>query len=183
MIARWLSQPEELRLELIDGALLPKAAPTARHGNAQLGLGSFLRSHFHRRGGADAPGGWWIASEVDLVLDAQGFRPDLVGWRREHLPRLPDERPVEVVPDWICEVLSPSNRSVDAVVKRERYHRAGVPYFWLLDPDARTLTVLRRDAGDYRVVLLAHADEQVRAEPFAAVPLRVAELLGDDPEG
>jgi Uma2 family endonuclease len=36
-VADWLAQPEDARLELIDGVLLPKAAPTFEHGRAQVG--------------------------------------------------------------------------------------------------------------------------------------------------
>jgi len=182
-IAEWLAQPEEARLELIDGEFIEKAAPTFEHGMAQLGIGVSIREPFNRRsGGGGGPGGWWIASEVDVVMDARGYRPDLAGWRRERLPERPTQRPVEVRPDWLCEILSDSNRNVDLVKKLRRYHQAGVPHYWILDPLSRTLTVYRHRPEGYVVALAAEAGEKVHAEPFDAIEIAVGQLLGDDPE-
>ena len=79
-------------------------------------------------------------------------------------------------------VSSSSTRKTDWGSKRLAYHRAGVPFYWLLDADNETLTVLRRVEEDYLVVLAAGKDEVVRAPPFEAVELAVCELLGEEPE-
>ena len=182
-IADWLAQPEEARLELIDGEFVEKAAPTLEHGMAQLGTASPIRGAFNRKpGGPNGPGGWWIGSEVEVVMDGRGYRPDLAGWRRERLPVLPKERPVTVRPDWICEIVSESNRSNDTVKKLRRYHQSGVPHYWILDQLDRTLTVHRHGPDGYLIALRAEAHERVRAEPFDAIELQVAVLLGDDPD-
>jgi Uma2 family endonuclease len=178
-VADWLAQPEDARLELIDGVLLPKAAPTFEHGRAQVGTSIALGGFARRAGGPDGPGGWWLASEVDLLLDGRGYRPDLVGWRRDLLPVMPRDRPVTSRPDWICEIVSESNRSTDTVKKVRRYHQAGVPHYWILDEVARTLTVYRHGPDGYVIALVAEADEVVRAEPFDAIDLRVGALFGD----
>jgi hypothetical protein len=46
----------------------------------------------------------------------------------------------------------------------------------------RILTVYRHTPDGYLVALRAEATERVRAEPFDAIELHVAVLLGDDPE-
>jgi len=71
------------------------------------------------------------------------YRHDHVGFRRERLPERPTGRPIEQRPDWACEILSPSNASNDTVRKLRTLHRAGVPHYWLMDPERLTLTVLR----------------------------------------
>ena len=88
------------------------------------------------------------------------------------------ERPVRVLPDWVCEILSPSNASNDTVKKLRVLHKHGVPHYWLLDPDARTLRVLRWTPDGYLEALSATAEETVRAEPFDAVELALAAVLG-----
>ena len=182
-IADWLAQPEEARLELIDGEFLEKAAPTIEHGRAQAAASGRIRDPFDRKpGGPGGPGGWWIGSEIDIVLDGRGYRPDLAGWRRERMPVLPKERPAIIRPDWICEIVSESNRATDTVKKLRRYHQSGVPHYWILDQLERTLTVHRCGAEGYLIVLRAEAEERVRAEPFDAIEVHVASLLGDDPE-
>ena len=182
-VADWLAQPDDARMELIDGELVEKAAPTFEHGRAQGHTVGALGGPFDRRvGGPGGPGGWWLATEVDSLLDGRGYRPDIAGWRRDRLPAPPRERPVTIRPEWLCEIVSESNRTVDTVTKLRRYHQAGVPHYWILDQVDRTLTVHRHAADGYLVVLRATADERVRAEPFDAIELQVSALLGDDPD-
>lgn len=182
-IAEWLAQPQERRLELIDGEFVEKAAPTIQHGIAQRSTGASIGAAFHRKtGGGGKPGGWWIASEVDIVLDGRGYRPDLAGWRRDRMPTLPEVRPITQRPDWLCEIVSESNRATDTVTKLRRHHQAGVPHYWILDQVDRTLSVYRHHPDGYLVALRAEASEHVRAEPFDSLELHVAVLLGDDPD-
>jgi hypothetical protein len=78
------------------------------------------------------------------------------------------------------EILSASNRRDDTVEKFRVYQRAGVPHYWLADPDEQSLTVHRWTKEGYLVALRAVSGETVRAEPFDAIELRVSELLGLD---
>ena len=182
-IEEWLAQPAERRLELIDGEFIEKAAPDFPHGVAQAAVLGTFQPIFNRRPGGSGPaGGWWIASEVDLQLGGNGFRPDVAGWRRERVPERPVERPVVLRPDWICEVLSASNRHNDTIRKLRHYHAAGVPHYWLLDPDTGTLNVFRHEPQGYLNVLIADRAQRVRAEPFEVIEVLVGALLGDDPE-
>jgi Uma2 family endonuclease len=80
------------------------------------------------------------------------------------------------------EILSASNRRHDTVVKLRHYHQAGIPHYWIIDGDERTLTVHRHTPDGYLVALRADASARVRAEPFDAFELHVAVLLGDDPD-
>ena len=178
-----LARPEDARLELIDGTIVEKAAPSAEHALAQGALVGALFPAFHRRSGAGGPGGWWILAEVDVELGPhEVFRPDLAGWRRARVAERPSGRPVRIVPDWVCEVLSPSNRRRDTVEKLRRYHQAGVGHYWMIDPDDESLTVLRHEPDGYKVALVATREETVRAEPFGAIELRVGVLFGDEPD-
>ena len=184
-VAEWLAIPEEQRAELIDGRIVRHAMPGPRHGFVQLGIGQALGAYSRRPSDADRPGGWWISQEVDMLLAGMGCRPDLLGWQRDQHPRLPapDTRGVVTdVPEWICEVLSPSTAGVAMGAKRSGYHRAGVLWYWLADPIHRTLTVLRRTEPDYLIVLVASVGERVRAEPFGAVEIDVGDLFdfGDE---
>jgi Uma2 family endonuclease len=181
-IAEALARPESDRAELIRGSLVQKAAPTPRHSAAQLGVSIGVGSRFNRRPGGRWPGGWWIRPEVDIQLGRELFRPDLVGWRRDRCPDPPEERPVKLRPDWVCEILSPSNAAVDRVQKMQSFFQAGVPHYWLLNPTEFTLEVYRHAEEGYLLALSAQAGQTVRAEPFEAVELKVDELFGADPE-
>jgi Uma2 family endonuclease len=95
---------------------------------------------------------------------------------------MPAVRPISLCPDWICEIVSDSNRTLDTVTKLRRCHQANAPHYWVLDQADGTLTVYRHQPDGYLVALRAEASERVRAEPFDAIELQVAVLLGDDPD-
>jgi Uma2 family endonuclease len=170
----------EAPFEVLGGELVEKAAPSFEHSDAQLGGGAFLRSRFHGGGGGDTPGGWWLVTECEIELEThEVFRPDLVGWRRTSVSERPRGRPVRVRPDWVCEILSPSNARTDLVHKLRAYQRAGVPHYWIVDPQAEVLTVYRHSGSAYEVALTAGGDETVHAEPFEAVALPLAVFWGN----
>ncbi len=181
-IADLLAIPEvDRHHEVIDGQLVEKDAASGRHGGAQLRLGAELQP-YNRRERASGPGGWWFASECEVLFEnTQVFEPDLAGWRRDRLAALPADVPISIVPDWVCEILS-TNRRRDLVNKKRVYHRHEVRHYWIVDPAAETLSVNRRHADGYIEVLLAERGDRVRAEPFGDVELQVGVLFGDDPD-
>src|SRR5258706_2337606 len=95
----WLALRDDARVELIDGEFVEKAAPTFEHGRAQGHTAGLIGGPFDRRpGGSGGPGGWWIATEVDILLDGSVFRPDIAGWRLERVSAPLNDRPVTVRP-------------------------------------------------------------------------------------
>lgn len=178
----WAIPDEERFHELVGGELTRKAAPTAEHGDAQAGVVGAIRAPFQRRPGRGGPGGWWIATEVEVLFPSSEIvRPDVLGWRREHCPERPTGTPVEIPPDWICEIVSSNRPTEDTVKKLRLYHRAAIPHYWIVDPRDATLTVMRFSEAGYITVLRAERGELVRPEPFEAVELAVGTLFGDDP--
>ncbi|MBX3204457.1 MAG: Uma2 family endonuclease [Labilithrix sp.] len=169
--------PEDHRVEVIGGALVQKASPSFEHGDAQSSIAGLIKPRYqHGRGG---PGGWRIATEVEIELSANDvFVPDVVGWKRERTPERPRGRPIRIRPDWVCEVLSVSNALNDLGIKLAAYHRTAVPHHWIVDPERETLTVHRSSSDGYLVVLSAGRGETVHAEPFEELPLLIDDLFG-----
>jgi Uma2 family endonuclease len=179
-----LAIPESERFhEVIDGELVRKAVPSARHGGAQAQLVVEIGGPYGRRG-RGGPGGWRFATEVEIQFeDHQIYRPDVAGWLRERLPELPAEVPILVRPDWVCELLSPSNAQNDLVKKMRTYRRCRVPHYWIIDPLAETLQAYRWTPDGYLLVEAAQGDDPVQAEPFREVTFSVRSLIaGDDGE-
>jgi Uma2 family endonuclease len=173
-----LNLPEDVCAEVLGGAVVTSPAPLPKHSKAQGALRRFLGGPFDDDDGYGGPGGWWLFVEVDVALGRHDIvRPDLAGWRRERLPNPAEERPIEVVPDWVCEVLSPSTAARDKVQKRNLYARHGVRYHWVVDVDARTLEAFELERG--RWVLLGTYGEEERAAiaPFEAVELDIGRLF------
>jgi|SRR5579859_7817312 len=173
--------PDGSRAEVIRGAIVEKAAPSAEHGDAQSQLAVLIKGPFQRPPGGGGPGGWWILTEVEVEFGPHEiYRPDVVGWRRDRMPQRPTGRPVRVRPDWVCEVLSPTTAKNDLVDKLRTLQATGVPHYWLVDPERETLTVLRWTPEGYLTALVATRGERVHAEPFAEVELPVGSLFGDE---
>jgi Uma2 family endonuclease len=175
-----LALPEGERAEVIGGILTSPPAPLPRHARAQRALSRFIGGPYDDDDGRGGPGGYWILLEVDVRLSVHNVvRPDIAGWRRARLPRPWDERPIDVVPDWIAEVISPSNAAQDRVRKRELYARSGVPFYWIIDPGQRTLEALRLDAPTGAWIEIGAYDDLSIAgiPPFDAVLLEVGRLF------
>jgi len=183
-VADLLAIPSDERFhEIMDGELVRKAMPSFEHGDAQSALASCLKGPFQRRAGGALPGGWWIGTEVEVELaPSHVYRPDIAGWRRDRVPERPRGTPIRIRPDWVCEVLSPSNPGTDRVKKLNHYHRFEVPHYWIVDPMEESLSVFRWTADGYLLVLAADREGRVRAEPFDAVELPVKSLFGADDE-
>jgi Uma2 family endonuclease len=161
--------------EIIEGVLYTMTKPRARHQRTGLEIGSGLLGPFDH--GRNGPGGWWIIAEpgIELPNNTKEISPDVAGWRRERMPELPVDEPIRVVPDWVCEILSPTTRRHDLLVKLPYYARIGVAYHWLVDLEARVLIAHRLESADWRIIGTYSNETEARIAPFDAVPLDVAD--------
>ncbi|HEX8113505.1 MAG TPA: Uma2 family endonuclease [Kofleriaceae bacterium] len=158
--------------EIIEGVLYTMTKPRMRHQHATLGIGADLRSPFGL--GRGGPGGWWIIPEPGIELpNTPEISPDVAGWRRERMPQMPGDEPIRLVPDCVCEILSPTTRRHDQSVKMPYYAKVGVPFLWLVDIDARVLTAHRLESSDWRIIGTYRDETEARIAPFDAVPLNV----------
>jgi Uma2 family endonuclease len=171
--------PSNLGGEIVSGRLIASPRPSPRHASTSSDLGVLLGAPF--RFGRGGPGGWRILDEPELHVGQDVLVPDLAGWRRERLPRLPETAYFDLVPDWVCEVLSPSTERLDRGEKLAIYRREQVAHVWLVSPLARTVEVLRLTGEGFLLVAVHAAPGPVRAEPFDAVELDLG-LLFDEPE-
>jgi len=107
------------------------------------------------------------------VRNVEVVVPDLAGWRRARMPSLPspEDHRFEVVPDWVCEILSPSTAGKDRQDKMPLYAHYEVQYAWLIDPVHRMLEVYRLDTATWIKVGHFADDDQVTAPPFEAMSL------------
>ena len=167
--------PSTWRGELIDGTLYAFPRPRFEHANIEGLLIDDLKSPFQR--GRGGPGGWWILAEPGIELSrAPEFSPDVAGWRTARMPQPPHRGdPITLVPDWLCEILSPSTASYDNIVKRRFYAEIGVSHIWYIDPVRRELEVCRLVDGKWLQLGVYGGDEKVSAEPFELVELDLAE--------
>lgn len=173
-----LALPSDVRAEVLAGEIVSAPAPLPRHSHVQGSARRFIGGPFQDDDGRGGPGGWWVFVEVDIAFGPHDIvRPDLAGWRRERLPRPGSVRPIEVAPDWIGEVLSPSTAARDRVHKRNLYARSGVPHYWLIDPEARVLEALTLHDGAWLEVGVYDETSSARIPPFEAIEIEVGRLF------
>ncbi|MEY6431106.1 Uma2 family endonuclease [Thioalkalicoccus limnaeus] len=168
--------PEGLTGEILSGQLHTQPRPAGPHARAETELSIDIGSAYGR--GRGGPGGWWIIvePELHLVRDQEVAVPDLAGWRKERMPQIPDDHRFEVVPDWVCEILSPSTASKDREVKMPVYAHYGVAYAWLVDPKCRTLEAYALTDGDWRLLAEASDYDTIAVAPFDALQLDLGNL-------
>jgi Uma2 family endonuclease len=178
--AAFQAVPDTMVAEILDGELHTMPRPGRPHTNTASLLGGELHGPFRR--GRGGPGGWVLLDEPEIHLGPKPDKvvPDLAGWRRERMPDAtgPSNASAhyDVVPDWICEILSPSTEATDRGKKMRIYRREGVGHAWLINPVTRTLEVYRLETARWVLLDTFEEDAVVRAEPFDAIELPLASL-------
>ncbi|MCR5811130.1 MAG: Uma2 family endonuclease [Lachnospiraceae bacterium] len=129
--------PDERRVELIDGVFYDMSAPAVIH---QKILGELFLLF---RECTDAHEGECevYLSPCDVRLDRDNktmVQPDLLVICEAY--DLSAKR-FEGAPDLVLEILSPSTRSKDMLLKLYKYQNAGVKEYWIVDPDHETVMV------------------------------------------
>jgi Uma2 family endonuclease len=112
--------------EIIEGVLYTMTKPRMTHQLIGLEIASDLLGPFGK--GREGPGGWWIVTgpEIERPDNTLEISPDVGGWCRERMPKAPRKRAIGVVPDWVCEILSPTTRHHDLVDKMDAEERAAL---------------------------------------------------------
>lgn len=142
-----LPESEEKRYELIDGELYMAPAPTPAH---QIIVGRLFRVLIEFVEAHDL--GSVIFSPLDVVLSEEDvLQPDViyVSTDREGIIT---ERNIRGAPDLVIEVLSPGTADRDRTIKRARYLKFGVREYWMVDPQARTIEVLKAGQTEFESV-------------------------------
>jgi Uma2 family endonuclease len=173
--------PDNMTGEIISGRLIVTPRPSRRHGYAASSLSSLLIAPF-QFGESGGPGDWILLIEPEIALDQNILAPDIAGWKRRRFPVEEDHNWISAVPDWVCELLSPSTAKTDKTAKMPLYARSAVGCLWLVDPIARTLDVFRLMENNWVVAGLYEGNDKVRAEPFQAVEIDLG-LLWLEREG
>lgn len=142
----YFALPDNTRFELADGRLERLPMPTTSHHRIVAFLYRLLLNFVGRR----YPGAEALFASLPIRLGPNTLRePDIVLMLPEHRHRIHEqywERP-----DMVIEVVSPKNRATDLRDKRREYAQAGIPECWIVDPQSKTVTVLKLSGEIYVV--------------------------------
>jgi Uma2 family endonuclease len=161
--------------ELLDGHLVEIEVPTRTHERIVAALIAFLTQW-----GWSHDSGEVLASSYKIRIDdRRGTMPDVQFYRRGNFPRGQEKGLEKGRPDLVVEVISPSSRSKDSVHKLHDYAAIGVPEYWLLDPEARTMERLLLREGVYSIVEALEGDRVFRPESFPGLEIDLGRLWRD----
>lgn len=172
------SQPDGVTGEIARGvfAMSPRARP--RH---SFSLGELYR-HLRNRFGDSSQGtppDWIFLVDPEIRSEAAYSRlvPDVAGWRKSTTGwPAPDDALIELMPEWVAEVLSPGTRAFDEGPKKDAYGLMGVGWLWLVDTDAKRIEVLENVRGKMLPRASVESGALV-APPFGDVGVDLAKLF------
>ncbi|QNE21159.1 Uma2 family endonuclease [Kribbella qitaiheensis] len=155
------------RYELIDGALIMTPAPSLRHQSVVVNLVCLLKAACPRDLKV-------LVAPFDVVLAPDSImQPDLLVARSEDFT----ERELPTAPLLAVEVLSPSTRRIDLMLKFSRLEAAGCASYWVVDPDTPELIAWEMRDGAYAQVAKVAGDDEARLTLPFGVTVVPADLI------
>ena len=179
---KWLELPEtKQRCEIVDGVLLMAPAPTADHQWIMFEISIRLRSFVNER---DL--GVVLPAPVDLLIQREPLRtrqPDILYLSAERTgmrgrSQLRGVQFLEIAPDLVVEVLSPSNSRRDIEDKLADYKRIGVLECWVVSPEAETIEVLNLLPDEASTEAIFGVDETLISKVLSEFTLPIREIFG-----
>ena len=146
--------PEDIRAELINGEIVYMAAPSRIHQEIAMELSTLINSYIKSKGGGcrvyAAPFSVQLKKNEDTVIE-----PDIsVICDKNKL----NSRGCIGAPDWIIEIVSPSNPEHDYIDKLNLYTKASVREYWIVDPQNQNIHVYNLEPDKFNVKVYTFHD-------------------------
>ena len=139
----YFALPDEERCELIDGVIYDFASPTDMHQDIAGELFFQLKTHVKENGG---PCRVKMAPSDVRIGDNTVVQPDVYiyckGWKKG-----------EEAPAFVAEVISPSTKKKDYLIKLKKYQESGAREYWILDPDIEKIIAYVFDGEEWQVAI------------------------------
>ena len=167
----WEMAEDGNRYEVIDGELYVTPPPGVLHQLALTTLATLIDAYVSPRELGAA-----VVGPIAVILgDHSAVQPDIVYISRERVAII-TERAIDGAPDLMVEVLSPHTATCDRTVKLRRYARAGIPHYWIYDPDRRTLEAYRLGVAGYELTGTYGPGTVFRPDLFPGLEISIDEL-------
>ena len=137
--------PDDTRYELLDGELIMVPAPSMFHQTTSKKLFWKLQPIEERGLGLV----FYAPTDVKFT-DTDTVQPDIVFVSNERSHIITEDN-IRGAPDLVIEILSPSTAAKDRTFKRTLYERHGVKEYWMIDTDAKNITILLLGEDGYEL--------------------------------
>jgi len=171
----YLQLPEEpgFRYEILDGFLLKEPSPSVSHQRASRELGYQLKTYFDQFD----PAGEIFNAPLDVTLgDRNVVQPDILFISGAHREIIRPDR-IDGPCDLVVEIMSPTNRRKDRLKKMEIYRRAGIPHYWLVDPEEKTLEAFFLQGENYALVFAGGPEDEFAHPAFPGLKLELEKVF------
>ncbi len=167
----FLTFPDDgVRREIVDGKVLVTPAPNIRHQELVVRLCNAIYNHVRSQGG-----GRVFVSPLDVRLSEHDIvEPDVIFVGDDRLGII-EEKYILGSPSLLIEVVS--DPRTDRVRKRELYARAGVPEYWIVDPDADRIEIYRLSGDHYGKPQILEPGETLETPLLPGLPVSLTELF------
>ncbi|SHI24025.1 Uma2 family endonuclease [Desulfosporosinus lacus] len=141
--ADYLTYPEDERWEIIDGVQYLQASPTPVHQEVLTELVRQIANHLIGKPCKVYPAPFCVrlplGSEKNEYEVKNIVEPDIsIICGKSKI----DDKGCNGAPDMIIEIISPSSIKMDRVVKFNKYEKAGVREYWIVEPDQKLVSVV-----------------------------------------
>jgi Uma2 family endonuclease len=159
-----LDLPDNLIGEILMNQIITQPRPATKHVRTASRLNIKIGKDYDDDDGKF--GGWLILNEPEVHLGNHVVVPDLAGWKRERMPTLQEGAYFTVVPNWVCEILSPSTARSDRTLKMPIYADFEINHLWIVDPNLQTLETYERQHKHWLLLKTYQQDDLICAPPF-----------------
>ena len=170
--ADYLETSDDERYELLKGELVMSPSPKEIHqhisGSLYLKLGAFVRER--------SLGKVYFAPFDVVLSDTNVVQPDLLFVSNARADIITPDN-VQDAPDLVVEILSPATAERDRTLKLDLYAQYGVKEYWIVDPDAETITVLLRGESGFDVVSVYGEREILRSPTLEEFSVALEEIF------
>lgn len=165
---------DNFQYELLNGEVVKKASPTVQHQRISMRLIAALLRHL-----SDHPVGEIFHAPLDVVLsDLNAPQPDVIFICNERLHIINEQEQVIIgAPDLLIEIISTGSIKRDRIEKKDLYEQFGVPEFWLVDPNNRSVEVYQMLENRYRVFAFAAEVGKVQSAVLAGFELDIDDIF------
>lgn len=163
--------PDGQRAELIEGQIYDIATPNRIHQEISFSIARIIADYIDaKNGGCEV---YMAPFAVIIQNDIKNYvEPDIcVICDKDKL----SDRGCEGAPDWIIEIVSPSSRKTDYIIKNTAYSRAGVREYWIVDPAKACTTIYYYDKDAAPTII--PFDQPVQCGIFPDLSITVSDYL------
>ena len=160
------------RYELIKGEVQVTPAPTTRHQAVLQNLSARLWDHVIKNRLGEV---WSVPLDVRLGEDT-ALQPDLIFISNARAGIIREDW-IAGAPDLAVEVLSPSTAAHDRATKLRIYAESGVTEVWFIDPNAKTVEILKLQGRKYFIETILAGDQVLASNFFPGWQLPLPNLF------